>query len=133
MSRLQKASEMDPRKVAEARDLINRADDLCEGGIIAGMKRLQCLLKSCSDEPGPERDKLNHVASCISRMRDETFKLQAIAEDLTVAPADVEAAADEMNEVSRAAVYAGFENVPIDAARAKIDAACATLDEADAG
>jgi len=112
-----------------ARRLLNKANDLLRDGTVAGAKKAHAQLKLLEGEVGNDRAMRNHMAKCIGVCADAMIKLDAIAADLTVCPTAVLEAAEEATEMCRAALLAAAEQIPIDAARKKIDAACATLDE----
>jgi len=112
-----------------ARRLLNKANDLLRDGTVAGAKKAHTQLKLLEGEVGNDRAMRNHKANCIGVCADAMIKLDAIAADLTVCPTAVLEAAEEATEMCRAALLAAAEQIPIDAARKKIDAACATLDE----
>ena len=112
-----------------ARRLLNKANKLLRDGTVEGAKKAYAQLKSIQGEVGNDRAMRNHMANCIGVCADAMIKLDAIAADLTVCPTAVLEAAEEATEMCRAALLAAAEQIPIDAAREKINAACATLDE----
>lgn len=121
--------KMGKQRRATAENLLQRANKLLRDGTVAGAKKAHAQLKLLEGEVGNDRAKRNHVAQCISVCADAMIKLDAIAADLTVCPTAVLEAAEEATEMCRAALFAAKENIPIDAARKKIDDACATLGE----
>ena len=120
---------MGHKKARAARHLLDKANELLRDGTVEGAKKAYAQLKSIQGEFGNDRALRNHVAHCIGVCAETMIKLDETAADLTVCPTAVLEAAEEATEMCRAALFAAKENIPIDAARKKIDDACATLDE----
>ena len=120
---------MGKQNARAARHLVDKANDLLRDGTVEGAKKAYDQLKSIQGEFGDDRAMRNHVADCIGVCAEAMIKLDAIAADLTVCPTAVLEAAEEATEMCRAALFAAAQQIPIDAARKKIDAACATVEE----
>ena len=120
---------MGHKKARAARHLLDKANWDLRDGTVAGAKKAYEQLKSIQGEFGDDRAMRNHVADCIGVCAEAMIKLDAIAADLTVCPTAVLEAAEEVTEMCRAALFAAAQQIPIDAARKKIDAACATVEE----
>jgi len=120
---------MGKKYVDAARELVKSANRAFRRGTIGGIEKLQEQLRALEGEVGSVRAEREHPASCVRACTSATLELQKIAEDTDVCPMDVEDAAHEFNAQCRAALLAAARRIPIDAARKKIDDACATLDE----
>ena len=120
---------MGKQNARAARHLLDKANELLRDGTVEGAKKAYAQLKSIQGEFGNDRALRDHVAHCIGVCAETMIKLDETAADLTVCPTAVLEAAEEATEMCRAALFAAKENIPIDAARKKIDDACATLDE----
>ena len=112
-----------------AKELVAHADRAFRHGTIGGISNLQEQLRALEGEVGSVRAEREHLASCIRACTSATREFQAIAENMDVCPMDVEDAAHDFNAKCRAALLAAAKRIPIDAARKKIDDACATFDE----
>ena len=113
--------KMGHKKARAARHLLDKANELLRDGTVEGAKKAYAQLKSIQGEFGNDRALRDHVAHCIGVCAEAMIQLDETAADLTVCPTAVLEAAEEATEMCRAALFAAKRNIPIDAARKKID------------
>ena len=118
------------RKVAYEKWL-RAQEDFQEAGGISGVLETVCNILDALPSRGLESRKEHELhellMDLISASAAEAKKMSRIAGDMKYSVAEACAAVEEWSEVMRAVLFAAREGITLDAARATLDAAWATL------